>query len=60
MNTSNLSLVQWWKLEESYETEKQLRLEAEMRHNVLGVLLNETTDHSLPPPTRMVKDEGVR
>lgn len=36
---------QWWKLEESLEQERQLRIEMKKRNNVLGILLHSTIEH---------------
>jgi len=41
-----LSDTQWWKLEEAYEQERQLRIEMSKRKNVLAVMFNDTFDHT--------------
>lgn len=50
---------QWWKLEESYEQERQLRLEISNRNNVLGVMLNNTYDHSNDASTELDNKSDV-
>lgn len=40
--------LKWWKLEEAYDQERQLRIEMSHRGrgNILAVMLNDTFDHT--------------